>query len=164
MISSRSWRATGWLPGDAGGAWADTTRLTRKLAAFSEALTVALAAPLLLRLRPARLAQVLEPRRAIHGGDPHGLTETARVTDAALHRGRPFVRTGCLTRGVTRYWMMRRAGADVALCFGVGRVDGSVEAHCWLEMDGQPFMEPPDVTVFSEMFRMRRPGVIEEQR
>ncbi len=70
------------------------------------------------------------------------------------------MRTGCITRGVTRYWMLRRAGAEVALCFGVGSVAGNVEAHCWIAQGSTPILEPPDVQQFHEMFRICRPGIV----
>jgi hypothetical protein len=58
--------------------------------------------------------------------------------------------------------MLRRAGEDVALCFGVGSVDGQVEAHCWLIQNDSPILEPPDVQQFHEMFRICEPGIVVE--
>ena len=58
--------------------------------------------------------------------------------------------------------MLRRAGEDVKLCFGVGSVDGQVEAHCWLIRDEAPILEPPAVEQFHEMYRICRPGIVVE--
>src|SRR5205809_46056 len=65
----------------------------------------------------------------------------ARVVDAVIRRARPLVRPGCLTRGITRYWLLRRAGVDVSLCFGARLVEGRFEAHCWIDRDGRPILE-----------------------
>jgi hypothetical protein len=63
-----------------------------------------------------------------------------------LQAGRPLVRRGCLTRGVTLYYCLRRAGVDVGLTFGMGRVDGGdgFDGHCWLVKGGEPYLEARD--------------------
>lgn len=53
----------------------------------------------------------------------------------------PGIRRSCLTRGVTLYYFLTRAGVDVSLCFGVGTVEGVMGAHCWLVKDGEPYLE-----------------------
>jgi hypothetical protein len=82
----------------------------------------------------------------------------------AIRAGRPLVRPGCLTRGVTRYYFFRRDGMDVSLCFGMGQVEGQFVGHCWLVKDGVPFMEPRDPRpLYAEMYRISgttRRGVI----
>jgi hypothetical protein len=54
------------------------------------------------------------------------------------------VRPGCLTRGLTHYFFLRRAGADVVLQYGIGTVEGRTEGHCWLVRDGVPYLESKD--------------------
>jgi hypothetical protein len=135
-------------------------RLARRGWIFTRTLAVAMAAPLLLRFRPERLAKVLEPRIDRVDTDAERIAETLRIADVVLARGRPLVRNGCLTRGVTRYWALRRAGADVSLCFGVGTIDGAVEAHCWIDREGTTVLEPRETNSFHEMFRLCRPGVM----
>ena len=77
-----------------------------------------------------------------------------------IRRGRPVVRPGCLTRGVTLYYGLRREGLDVALCFGVGSPEGEMAGHCWLEMDGLPLLEGTDPRiVFTEVVRVSGSGV-----
>jgi hypothetical protein len=49
-----------------------------------------------------------------------------------------------MTRGLTSYWFLRRAGLDVALAFGVGKMGGEDAAHCWIELGGVPLCEPTD--------------------
>lgn len=51
---------------------------------------------------------------------------------------------GCLTRGVTLCYFLRRAGHDVNLRFGMARLAGGFEGHCWLVKGDLPFMEEPD--------------------
>jgi hypothetical protein len=75
--------------------------------------------------------------------------------DAVLGRFGRLVSTSCLTRGLTRYYFLRRAGVPVTLCFGVGWPDGRFEAHCWLSRDGEPFLEARDPRpVFGETYRI----------
>jgi hypothetical protein len=64
-----------------------------------------------------------------------------------------------LTRGLTRYFFLRRAGLDVVLCFGMGRHDTEVLAHCWLVKNGEPFLEAEDPRpLYVEMYRISREG------
>jgi hypothetical protein len=76
-----------------------------------------------------------------------------RTIDACLAKSRPFVRHGCITRGVTCYRFLRRAGAPVSLRFGIGRVNGAIEGHCWIVYAGEPLAERRDPRdVFTEMW------------
>ena len=106
----------------------------------------AAAVPLLLRWRAlTRLPAVLEPRGPLP--PPPSPTEVwalvARV-DSLLAAGRPLVRSGCLVRGLTLYRVLRRAGAEVSLRFGVGPVGVALAAHCWIVYQGQPLAESRD--------------------
>ena len=114
---------------------------------FCKSFCVALTAPLLLKLPLSRLEALLEwavarePRRG--PVDPRMIAAT--VLDM-LQAGRPLVRRGCLTRGFTLYYFLRRSGVDVSLTFGMGKVErgDGFEGHCWLVLDGEPFLEPRD--------------------
>jgi hypothetical protein len=111
--------------------------------------------PVLMRLRLPRLASLLEPKAAPPPPDEEQLRALAGRVDRLLVRGRPLVRPGCLTRGVTLFWFLRRAGADVRLVFGMGRVDGETAGHCWLVHDGSPFLEKVDPRpLFAELYRI----------
>jgi hypothetical protein len=71
--------------------------------------------------------------------------------------GRPLVGSGCLTRGLTLYWFLRRAGLDVELRFGLDPAhDGDLtDGHCWLTLDGAPYLEPRDPRPrFTELYRL----------
>ena len=125
---------------------------------------IAATAPLLVRAGLPRLQRWLEPRRS-----PSGVTavdtdpvseQFRRWVDSIIARGKPIVRPGCLTRGVTLYYALRRQGIDVSLCFGVGPVEGEMAGHCWLLLDGRPILEPGDpLSRFTEVVRVSRAGV-----
>lgn len=131
---------------------------------FVESFCLALMTPLLLRLPLPRLAALLEwtaaGRRA--QGDPHVVSATVLEMLQAAH---PLVRRGCLTRGLTLYYVLRRSGVDVALSFGIGKVsegDG-FEGHCWLVLDGEPYLEPSDPRLdFAAIYCFRRSAAIED--
>lgn len=75
--------------------------------------------------------------------------------------GGPLVRPGCLTRGITGYYLLRRAGLDVALCFGIGpRHSAGVTGHCWIVLDGEPVLEAVDPRpAFTELVRLSSRGL-----
>lgn len=110
-------------------------------------LCIALVVPLLMRLPLPRLQALLEPRRGHPLPDQAAVDTLVATVLAVLRAGRPLVRTGCLTRGVTLYYFLRRAGVDVVLCFGLGvsaDQDDGFDGHCWLTRNGEPFLEPRD--------------------
>jgi hypothetical protein len=126
------------------------------------AAIVALAAPALARLPLSRLETVLEPIRPrpdLEGDEAEAATaRVAKAIEWVIRRGRPLIRPGCLTRGIARYWLLRRAGVRVSLCFGAGLVDGEFAGHCWIDREGSPLLEPTDPRVaFPEIARI--PGV-----
>jgi hypothetical protein len=103
-----------------------------------------IAVPCLVRLRLPLLAAILEPRRVPPAPDEKRAEAVVSATDRVLRSGRPFIRTGCLTRGLTLFYFLRRAGVDVALLFGVGEIDGKPAGHCWIVRGGEPFLEEED--------------------
>jgi transglutaminase superfamily protein len=119
-------------------------------------LLFGLSVPFLLRRGPERLARLLERSPPVQPAtDPAAAEALARRIDRWLRAGWPLVRRGCLTRGVTRYRFLREAGFDVSLCFGIGKVNGRFEGHCWLVQDGRPFLEKQDPRpIYTEMWRI----------
>lgn len=93
-------------------------------------LFAALAAPLLLRFCRPQLHSYLEPepRRRFRAEDlpPAAVEAIVRRIDGLLAAGKPFVRPGELTRGITLYYFLRRCGAPVSLRFDTG--------PCWLDL------------------------------
>jgi hypothetical protein len=121
---------------------------------FFQILLFAAAVPLLLRFKLSRVEALLEPRSSSRAGRDR-VEQIAECVEMAIRKGRPLVRPGCLTRGVTRYYFFRRDGMDVSLCFGMGQVDGKDAGHCWLVKDGVPFLETRDPRpLYSEMYRL----------
>jgi hypothetical protein len=102
------------------------------------------AVPMLLRLQLPRLEELLTPRRMRSSPQPARVQLIVRAVDAVLQLGRPLLRPGCLTRGLTLYYFLRKAGLDVVLCFGVGTLQGECVGHCWLVKAGEPFLEARD--------------------
>lgn len=129
-----------------------TLRSVSDASLFLRVFAFAVLVPFLLRLKLSRLGSLLEPRSIA----PGSVEQIAAYVEMAIHSGRPLVRGGCLTRGLTRYYFLRQAGIDVSLCFGVTQAGAG---HCWLEKDGDPFLEPGDPrTRFVLMYRISRPG------
>jgi len=54
-------------------------------------------------------------------------------------------RTNCLARSVLLEWMLRRRGVRVALRIGVRREADALQAHAWVESDGVPVNDEPDI-------------------
>jgi len=105
---------------------------------------VAAAVPVLMRLKLARMAGLLEPAPARRVADPAEVDRRIERIERVLLSGYPLIRTGCLTRGITLFYFLRRAGVDVRLAFGMGRPLGDDEGHCWLVKDGLPYLEKVD--------------------
>lgn len=138
---------------------------------FCRALAFALTVPLQVRLSWPRLDSLLE-RRFPQDGRTTALTagdwDRVRCIQAALAFGRPFVRSSCLTRGMTLYYFLRRAGIAVTLCFGIrrrGRELTTERGHCWLELEGAPILEANDpLAGFLPICRLPLRGVNQESR
>lgn len=135
---------------------AQLLRKPKSLVLFLRITLLASCVPALMRLPLARLQRVLEPRRVPPPPKPEDLSSLANHVDWVLRKARPIVRPGCLTRGVTLYYFLRRAGGDVSLAFGMGVPDASEFAgHCWLVRDGEPFLERTDPRQrFTEIVRL----------
>ena len=112
--------------------------------------------PAIVRLPLPRLgALVTRPARDV-ACEPSEIERLERVTTLAPRIARPLVRSGCLTRGLTLYWFLRRAGLDVELRFGLDPgVSGPTDGHCWLTLDGEPYLEKRDPRPhFAELYRL----------
>jgi hypothetical protein len=122
------------------------------------AVLFGLAVPLLLRCPLERLAGWMEAAPAApERPDLSMAMPMVRRIDAALRAAWPLVRRGCLTRGLTQLRFLRRAGFPVSLRFGMGEIDGRIEGHCWLVLDGVPFAEKRDPRpLYTETWRIPR--------
>jgi hypothetical protein len=110
-----------------------------------QVIAFASSVPLLMRLSPRTLERLLgHRRRPVAKQADHEVARIVRHLRMASRVASPLVRSGCLTRGLTLYYFLTRAGVEVSLCFGMGRVDGQFRGHCWLTRGGAPFLERQD--------------------
>jgi hypothetical protein len=124
-----------------------TSRLVPTLApapAYASILAVAAGARLLARLPLRRLEAVVELGRRRAPRSPADTDLTAKRVERVLSRSRRVLRHTCLTRGITRYFFLRRAGADVRLIFGLSKIEGRYAGHCWIVRDGEIYAESSD--------------------
>jgi len=122
---------------------------------FARVFCFAALVPVLLRFNLKRLEKIVEPRRK-HPRDPAILADKVMAClTLSYNWSHGLVKRGCLTKGVTLYRFLRRAGLDVQLCFGAGRPDSQFAGHCWLVLDNKPYLEKQDPRpVFKEVFRI----------
>ena len=55
------------------------------------------------------------------------------------------LRTTCLTRSLLLGWLLRRRGVTSELRIGVRLTQGMLDAHAWVECEGVPVNDRPDV-------------------
>jgi hypothetical protein len=60
----------------------------------------------------------------------------------------------CLPQAQALRWLLAREGIGATVQIGVRKDGGALEAHAWVELDGQPLGEPADVR---ERFSSLRP-------
>jgi Transglutaminase-like superfamily len=122
---------------------------------FTEVCVFAAAVPAMTRLPLPRLAALLTRPSQLRAPQPAEIDRLERVTRLAPRILRPLVRTGCLTRGLTLFWFLRHAGVDVELRFGLDAEAGRpTDAHCWLTLDGEPYLEQQELSRFAELYRL----------
>jgi hypothetical protein len=137
----------------------------RELPLFAGLIGFGAAVPLLTRLPLPRMAATVtrppRPARPPRGPRPSQaeVDRLAELVALAPRVAHPLVRTGCLTRGLTLFWFLRRAGLDVELRFGLDPaalepVVSGADGHCWLTLDGEPYLEDRDPGRFRETYRL----------
>lgn len=88
-------------------------------------------------LAHARVASVLSPLPQAE------IRALGALTNLAARRS-PFPAT-CLTRSLLLEWMLRRRGVPAQLRIGVRLAQGSLDAHAWVEVAGEPINDEPDI-------------------
>jgi hypothetical protein len=115
--------------------------------AFLRAWTVLLAADWGLRLLPfARLELLLAPARAGRTPDEAAVPRLVWATAAAARHHLYPMR--CLPRALCLRWLLGRHGIETDLRIGVALKPRSyprLDAHAWVERQGRPVGEGPDV-------------------
>ena len=81
-----------------------------------------------------------DPVQALTLPDIQALGEAVNI--AARHT--PFPAT-CLTRSLLLGWLLRRTGVESQLRIGVRLTEGALAAHAWVECQGIPVNDRPDV-------------------
>jgi hypothetical protein len=67
----------------------------------------------------------------------------ARLLAMVVHR-HPFAGK-CLSRSLTLWWCLRRAGIKSEVRLGIRKDGGQLRGHAWVEYQGQPVAEPAGV-------------------
>lgn len=57
---------------------------------------------------------------------------------ASIAGNRLPIQATCLRQALLVYWMLRRKGLLPELRIGVQKVQGNMDAHAWVELDGTP--------------------------
>jgi hypothetical protein len=94
----------------------------------------------------ARLQQVLlgiERARASTVDAAHA-RHLSRLLDVAAHR--LPMRSTCLTRSLALACLLRRRGAPAHVRIGVRFASGALDAHAWVELEGEPVNDRSDVS------------------
>ena len=116
----------------------------------------AAAVPLIMRLPLPRVAALVTRPTRRRSPSTREVEQLERLIALAPRVAPPLVRTGCLTRGVTLYWFLRRRGLDVELRFGLDPDQNDcTQGHCWLSLHDEPFLEKVDPRPrFAELYRL----------
>ena len=123
--------------------------------------SIAVATPLVARLRPETMHRVLEARLWRRRDLPCSDERLLQIIDKVLWRAPTHTGNWCLVRGITAYRMLRGVNRDVHLVFGARLVEQSLEAHCWLSDGVDTMYERADTGApFEEMFRLTPVGVV----
>lgn len=65
----------------------------------------------------------------------------------------PWLGNTCLYRALARYAVLRRTGLDATFVMAVGPGGVHDDGHAWVEVEGQPYVEPNDVTQYAVTLR-----------
>jgi hypothetical protein len=132
----------------------------RELLLFVQLGAFAATVPTLMRAPLPRIAALIT--RPVRRRTPSAeeIDRLERLIALAPTVAHPLVKTGCLTRGVTLFWFLRRAGLDVELRFGLDPAEAeATDGHCWLTLAGEPFLEKQDPRPrFAELYRLPIPA------
>jgi hypothetical protein len=121
-----------------------SVRLTRRRRAAAR-VAVGLAR-LMMKLPPRRLRAVLGAVR--RGARPATAAEALRARQAVVSVSVQCAGQGCLQRSIAAVLLCRAGGAWPDWCTGV-RTE-PFRAHAWVEVDGEPVGENPEVRTFAK--------------
>jgi hypothetical protein len=76
--------------------------------------------------------------------------------------GRQIVGARCLGRSLVLWFLLRRRGIDAELVIGAEAPrNGSLPAHAWVEVSGEPVNDAPDVRARYGSFELELPRLSE---
>lgn len=84
-----------------------------------------------------------KPPGAVRTASPADAKRLGALVNRAARQG--FFRDSCLTRSLLLCWLLRRRGVMPNLRIGVRLVNGALDAHAWVEQDGMPINDRPDI-------------------
>lgn len=130
-------------------------RRAQNLWLYARVFVMAAIAPQLFRVRLSVVHALLSASGRRTKPDRAKAARVIAYVRIAQKTGGPMVRTGCLTRATTLFFFLRRGSQDLSLCFGAGFPKGVFASHCWLELNGKPYLERHDPRPeFNEIFRI----------
>jgi hypothetical protein len=98
-----------------------------------------------LRLIGLRRLQALNAATEGRAARPMDSDQLARkLALASIALSMLPVRTSCLARALTFQWLLNRDGIFAQLRIGARFVDRQLDAHAWLEFQGQPITDRPE--------------------
>ena len=123
----------------------------RKLSWFerrmlAESLLLLPMTSLALRFLPLRVIRVVNDRPRRWRREPIDRGRAGRIAHmvAAAAQHGPY-RASCLPQSLVLQFLLRRDGMRGELRYGARKIDGAVQAHCWIEINGEPLIDSPQV-------------------
>ncbi len=84
-------------------------------------------------------------RRLVRSHDrPEQVIRQARIAQRAVQATFGIGGT-CLTRSLTLWGLLKRRGVPVELQVGIRKLDGKIEGHAWIEYQGAPINDNPEL-------------------
>jgi hypothetical protein len=108
--------------------------------------------PLLTRLPIRRVEALVDPSHPSPKLDVARVERIIHHTEFVCRAGRRLIPRLCQTRGLTLFYFLRRAGVNTSLVFGAGTVHDTFAGHCWLVLNGKPYLEKTDPRPFFTPF------------
>ncbi len=94
------------------------------------------------RLPLDQLLATLDPRGPVPAERPDTAIEIAEMARFLLYRTPLPLHNTCMVRSLTLYHCLRAEGAPASVVFGVKPGKEIREGHAWLELRGEPYLEP----------------------
>jgi hypothetical protein len=96
---------------------------------------------LMVKTLPQALTIMTAPIKR-RGRRPGSFEDVVYYVDRWLSMFPYNAKGNCYPRSLALYWLARRAGHSVQFCCGVRKVEGRLDGHAWLMLNGHPFHEP----------------------